>query len=88
MTAGLLRRIGWSFRHGFGAPSLLFSLFWHQIVLLTSGALWRAMFLEKINNQEREEKRQHKQRHSANLRGGGEGTLGPEMVKPGPDNVA
>ncbi len=87
MTAGLLRRIGWSFRHGIGPPSLLFSLFWHQILRPTAGALWRAMFLEKINRQDREEKHQDQQRHSASLRGGGEGTLGPEMVEPDPGNV-
>ncbi len=45
------------------------------------------MFLEKINRQGREEKHQYPQRHSANLRSGGEGTLGPEMVEPDPDNV-
>ena len=54
----------------------------------TQGRCGELCSYKKINNQEREEKRQHKQRHSANLRGGGEGTLGAEMVEPGPDNAA
>ncbi len=81
--------IGWSFTQGFGAPNLLFSLFWHQILLPTSGTLWRAMFLEKQKkNQEREEKHRHQQRYFASRRGSGKDTLGPEMVEPYPDNFA